>query len=99
MKQTDIRDDGEDQRSIHQHIAVMKQESQKMRPKVDIICQHLQKIQKYRTNYILQHTTEEVPGEFPSLTIPVVVGYFLTLKQLVGFPNGKKCISETIYCI
>lgn len=66
-------DDGEDERSTDQHVSVIKQECQKTRPNVDVIQTHLRKIQKYRTHYILQHTTEEVLREFPCLTIPVVV--------------------------
>ncbi|CAI5676821.1 unnamed protein product [Oreochromis niloticus] len=66
-------DDGEDERSTDQHVSVIKQECQKTRPNVDVIRMHLRKIQKYRTHYILQHTTEEVLREFPCLTIPVVL--------------------------
>ncbi|XP_042071585.1 sterile alpha motif domain-containing protein 3 [Haplochromis burtoni] len=66
-------DDGEDERSTDQHVSVIKQECQKTRPNVDVIRTHLRKIQKYRTHYILQHTTEEVLREFPCLTIPVVL--------------------------
>ncbi|XP_063343376.2 uncharacterized protein LOC134636998 [Pelmatolapia mariae] len=62
-----------DERSTDQHVSVIKQECQKTRPNVDVIRTHLRKIQKYRTHYILQHTTEEVLREFPCLTIPVVL--------------------------
>lgn len=56
-QQTDTMDEGEGRRSIDQHIAVMKWECQKMWPNQDIICQNLQKIQKYRAHYIHQQTT------------------------------------------
>ena len=66
-------DEGEDKRSLTQHVAAMKVESKKMRPNFETIRHHLQTTTKYRTNYLQEHSTAEVLDEFPCLSIPFIV--------------------------
>ena len=70
-------DEGEDNRSITQHVTAMKVEFKKMRHNLETIRHHLQTTLKYRTKYIQDHTTAEVLVEFPCLSIPFIVSSLL----------------------
>ncbi|XP_077103082.1 sterile alpha motif domain-containing protein 3-like [Siphateles boraxobius] len=58
-------DAGEDERSIREHLRVMKEETEKLRPNIELLKERMALIKCYRKNFVSNHSTEETISEFP----------------------------------
>ncbi|XP_041863291.1 sterile alpha motif domain-containing protein 3-like isoform X2 [Melanotaenia boesemani] len=65
--------DGEDEHSIQHHKEAMKVEALKQRPNYNLIINGMVKTQKYRANFIQEHSTAAVLEEFPCLRHPLLI--------------------------
>nr|XP_054588539.1 sterile alpha motif domain-containing protein 3-like [Nothobranchius furzeri] len=65
--------DGEDEHSIQHHKEAMKKEALKQTPNYDLIINGMVKTQKYRANFIQEHSTAAVLEEFPYLRHPFLI--------------------------
>ncbi|KAK7156993.1 hypothetical protein R3I94_006905 [Phoxinus phoxinus] len=58
-------DAGEDERSTREHLRVMKEETKKLRPNIELLKERMALIKCYRRNFVSNHSTEETISEFP----------------------------------
>ncbi|XP_067314721.1 sterile alpha motif domain-containing protein 3-like [Pseudorasbora parva] len=58
-------DAGEDERSIGEHLRVMKEEIEKLRPNLELLKERMVRIKCYWRNFVSNHSTEEILSEFP----------------------------------
>ncbi|XDV25431.1 hypothetical protein PO909_029351 [Leuciscus waleckii] len=58
-------DAGEDERSIREHLRVIKEETEKLRPNIELLKERMALIKCYQRNFVSNHSTEETISEFP----------------------------------
>ncbi|XP_053370935.1 sterile alpha motif domain-containing protein 3-like isoform X1 [Clarias gariepinus] len=66
-------DAGEDDRSIKEHLRVIKEETEKLRPNLELIKEKMALVKCYQRNFVSNHSTEETLSEFPCFRLAKIL--------------------------